>query len=143
MQTKVVAKVVVVDERRNVLLLRRSQTDTRRPGQWDFPGGNAEAGESYVTACAREAEEEAGLKILPEQLQIFRAESRVIDANATPMNIIWLFYFVQLQNQPEIALSFEHDRSTWMSLDDAIEDLNYDVHIETLRYLRDNKLLEQ
>ncbi len=141
MITKVVAKVVVLDEQRSVLLLRRSASDPRRPGQWDFPGGNAEAGESYVAACAREAEEEAGLEILSEQLQIFRAESRVIDGNGTPMNIVWLFYFVQLPNQPEITLSFEHDEFNCMSLDEAINNLNYDIHIETLKYLRDNNLL--
>lgn len=59
-----VAKVVVECPDGRVLLLRRSKTDNRRAGQWDFPGGGLNPGESHRdTGAIRETEEEAGLTI--------------------------------------------------------------------------------
>ena len=56
-----VARVVVTHGDR-VLLLRRSETDSRT-GYWEVPGGSVDHGESFEEAARREALEEAGIKL--------------------------------------------------------------------------------
>ena len=55
---KVVA--AVIRRGRSVLAAKRAETEPH-PGEWEFPGGKVEAGESLETALARELEEELGV----------------------------------------------------------------------------------
>ncbi|WP_427384273.1 NUDIX domain-containing protein [Janibacter sp. G56] len=52
----------LVRERR-VLLAYRSQNKRAYPSVWELPGGVVEAGESELTALARELHEELGVRI--------------------------------------------------------------------------------
>lgn len=46
-----------------LLLTRRSESLRNHPGQWAFPGGRLEAGETSVAAALREAREEVGIAL--------------------------------------------------------------------------------
>ena len=46
-----------------LLLTRRAATLRHHPGQWAFPGGRVEAGESLVEAALREMHEEVGVAV--------------------------------------------------------------------------------
>jgi 8-oxo-dGTP diphosphatase len=54
---RVVAAVV---RREGRILITRRPPRAERPGQWEFPGGKVEAGESEPAALAREIREELG-----------------------------------------------------------------------------------
>ena len=49
------------------LLLCRRPAHKARGGQWEFPGGKIEAGESAQAALKRELREELGIEIRPEE----------------------------------------------------------------------------
>ncbi|MFG1869138.1 NUDIX domain-containing protein [Micromonospora arborensis] len=49
-----------------VLLVHRSPTRWAYPDLWDLPGGHVEAGESELSALAREMHEELGVNIVAE-----------------------------------------------------------------------------
>ncbi len=55
----VTCSAAVFDSSRKKLLLTRRADN----GQWCLPGGHMEPGESPIEACAREVEEETGLKV--------------------------------------------------------------------------------
>ena len=57
-----VAVGVVVDSEQNILITRRSKK-AHQGGLWEFPGGKVEAGETLLTALARELREEVGIVI--------------------------------------------------------------------------------
>ncbi|MEU0469703.1 NUDIX domain-containing protein [Amycolatopsis sp. NPDC006131] len=53
----------------NLLLTRRRDTNPTFNGRWHLPSGKLDAGESVLHAAAREAEEEIGVLIHPDDLQ--------------------------------------------------------------------------
>ncbi|MBB5152987.1 NUDIX domain-containing protein [Saccharopolyspora phatthalungensis] len=59
-QQQIVA--ALIDSGGRVLLVRRSETDSRG-GEWEFPGGKVDPGEDLGTALHREVVEETGLHI--------------------------------------------------------------------------------
>ncbi|MET9633680.1 NUDIX domain-containing protein [Lentzea sp. NPDC006480] len=52
-----------------VLLTRRRDTNPRFDGRWHLPSGKLDAGESVLAAAAREALEEVGVVIAPDDLR--------------------------------------------------------------------------
>jgi len=135
-QTHVVAKVLLVNATGEVLILRRSKTDTRRPLEGDIAGGWVEKGEDFTNAAIRETEEETGVRLAVSDLQLVYTHTARLDDH----NTCWLF-FVGRTAETDIRLSPEHDKADWLSLDKAIETINYAVQHDFLVYVRDNDLL--
>ncbi len=61
--TEIVAKVVLIDQKDRVLLLKRSDYVEKYAGDWDLPGGHLKPNESLIKGLSRETFEETGLKI--------------------------------------------------------------------------------
>ncbi len=133
--TKVVAKVYLFDENDNTLLIRRSKTDERRPLEWDIPGGAVDEGENYLDAAVREVAEETGIEISRENIHIIWADS----AMRPQGNVVWIVFVTRIQ-KIEPKLSFEHDRSDWVSVDKAIKMIDYDRQLKSLNHLVENNL---
>lgn len=73
--TRLVAKVIIKNQNEEILLLRRSATDTLLPGGLDFPGGGAEHSESVVEAAIRETQEEVGITLDKDSLKLAYAQT--------------------------------------------------------------------
>ncbi len=130
MQT--VAKVCVVHDG-SVLLLRRSQNEEQRRGEWDIPGGSVELGERDIEGCVREAYEEAGLRLRPsDMVPVFVPESMQPPGRRRRMYIVWL------EERPLVRLSEEHTEFQWCGLDDLPQVFDHPVWpVLLLRYLRE------
>lgn len=59
---------ILLVENDNILLTRRRDTNPAFDGKWHLPSGKLDADESALDAAAREAEEEIGVLIAPEDL---------------------------------------------------------------------------
>jgi 8-oxo-dGTP diphosphatase len=140
MKTAIVCKAVIQNTDGKLLALRRSETDERRPLQWDIPGGLVEEGENFAEATARETEEEAGIKVDPEALQLVYTQQVIKQPKDEPLNMIWLF-FVGHTDNTEVRLSEEHNEYRWITLDEALRDFEYPLHQELFRHLKGNDLL--
>lgn len=103
---RLLAKVFVMNEKGEVLLLQRSRSDDRRPLGWDLPGGNVEYNEDPNEAVLRELQEEAGLTA--SNLQVFYVGTETDDHY-----IVTLLYKATAETT-EVKLSFEHEQYKWV-----------------------------
>ena len=91
--TSIVAKVVLIDQNKRVLLLKRSDYVQKFSGDWDLPGGHLKPDETLEDGLTRETHEETGLYI----------------KNPTFLsNIDNLHFFYAMYDSQEIVLSHEH-----------------------------------
>lgn len=131
--TFVSTKMFVVNEDGELLVLTRSKTDDRRPGQLDLPGGWVEAGEEVMAAAIRETVEEAGIAVDSCKLVYALSESVGEKGCGT-----WVVFLARVQGRPAVTLSEEHDAADWIPLQDAPAKFKYDRQIRMLRYVIDN-----
>lgn len=141
LKTNVIQKAIVRFDGK-ILLLKRSNTDVRRPLQWDLPGGLLDAGEELYQGVAREVLEEAGLSFENGHVVYSQTEVRQwIDENNThhETNNVWLYY-AGTANSDKVTLSYEHTEFVWVTIEEAIKLLEYPRQIEVLQYVINNQL---
>jgi len=139
MRKGVVVKAVLYNSAGEVLLVRRSKTAPRRPLQWDFPGGYVDGDDvSFQAACLREVREEAGLAVVNNHLILAVGGSMVSTSGDEPMAITWL-YFEGVAAGSTVTLSYEHDTFTWVTLERALELIEYDRQLNAIRYLLETR----
>ncbi len=131
-----VAKAIVLNHEDQILLLQRSKSDDRRPGEWDFPGGWVEEGEGFAAGCAREITEEAGLAVQPSKLKLVYTATTAYDDLSVNR-----FLFVTRIGQAEISLSREHDNYRWVKIDAALKDFQHPFYNSGLKYAFEHDLL--
>lgn len=130
--TKVVSKVVFISSDNKTLLIRRSETDTRRPLQWDLAGGMVDPGETVLDAAIRETKEETGITLLSENVILSYTKAAFTEMG----NVCWLFFVYQLTETPEVLLSKEHDKYQWVSFQDAIDAIEYTNQRDALNHIQ-------
>ena len=107
----VVVHTLVFDEKKRLLLLRRSNTGFL-DGMYALPGGHLGAGETIVEAGKRECEEEAGIEI---------TTSRPISVLPFPGGIDFILEADRWFGDPRINEPDKCDEMDWFSLDDLPE----------------------
>lgn len=115
MNMKQVAKLVVVDDDNNYLLMQRSDHPTFSNDP-DLPGGTVEAGESSLDAMLREVVEEAGFSVDQEVVKKLY-EGTEYSANHTHYSL----YVAKLATRPKVIISWEHASYAWLSREEFLE----------------------
>ena len=105
---------ILLEKNNKFLLIHRSNTGWM-DGFWNIPGGAVEENESLKQAAAREAQEELGIIISVENLQLFHVRD-VLTNNKKAVG----FYFIcqnwqgePINNEPE-----RHSEINWFSTAD-------------------------
>jgi type II secretory ATPase GspE/PulE/Tfp pilus assembly ATPase PilB-like protein/8-oxo-dGTP pyrophosphatase MutT (NUDIX family) len=97
-----------------VLALQRSP-DASRPGSWELVYGKIDAGERPERAAVRELREETGLEV--KALYNVTVNSFYLHATQTiQMSIVFASF---VGEDSEVALSDEHQRFEWLTVDEA------------------------
>jgi len=142
MRTTVVQKAILKNPSGEILLLRRSKTDTRRPLQWDFPGGLLDEGEDLEACINREIKEETGLFAADLYPVFSKTEVRTWQDQETKRteNVVFIFYSGKVEaNEPKLSL--EHDKFLWIKPAEAVGEIEYYLHKEVLTHAIENKLI--
>jgi 8-oxo-dGTP diphosphatase len=135
-QTRTLAKALLVEDDK-ILILRRSDTDDRRPLQWDLPGGGVDPGEDIKQACSREILEEAGLVVPVSDLKVMHAMSEITESGESAT---WIVMRATIE-QSEPTLSYEHSEFRWVTLEEALKLFEYPRQLQMLQFVYDNDLL--
>lgn len=64
------ALALIEDKAGRILITKRALTKKWAPGSWEIPGGGAHTGETTVDTVCREAFEETGIKVNPEDVRV-------------------------------------------------------------------------
>lgn len=137
LKTTIVQKCLLRGQDRKVLLLKRSETDNRRPLEWDLPGGQLEHGEDFLSGIRREVLEETGLAIKTTTLVWSTTKHRRWTNGEA--NVVFLYYLGDTDDSI-VHLSFEHSEFKWCELAEAQSLIEYDLQREFLGYVSDNQL---
>lgn len=110
----VAVKAVIVNDKKEFLILVKSSTEDINPNTYDFPGGRIEFGEQLSKAVVREVEEETRLSV--DVMNVFEAWTFVKDDSFQLVGIDYLCKYTS----GDIVLSAEHDTAEWMSYENII-----------------------
>jgi ADP-ribose pyrophosphatase YjhB (NUDIX family) len=118
---KIVVGCVAYFEDR-VLLCRRALEPDR--GLWALPAGFIEEGESLEEAAAREAEEEAGLKLDLQRLELYSLLS------LPDINQVWMTFRIELPREPTLRAGPESLEVALLREGDLkVNDWAFSVHL--------------
>jgi 8-oxo-dGTP diphosphatase len=135
-----VAKAAVFNPDGQILLLRRSRTDTRRPLDWDFPGGAIEPGEDFMDGMIREIAEETGMKIEKASLKLVYTGAAPYEPGHESVNR--MLFITELPTNQEVKLSYEHDLYQWTDIESALQLFKHRFYNPALRYALEHSLLQ-
>ena len=124
---KVVSKALIKNKNGKYLLLYKGDTHPNFPGHLDLPGGEVETKETPRTTTAREIQEETGIYIDPNSLNMLFTKQY---KNTKHM----LFGVTIDDTDTYIELSWEHKDYNWMTL---AEILNVDTPVNVDPYYVD------
>lgn len=114
MKTQAISSnALIFNDKKEVLVIKRSDNDDAFPSEWELPGGQIEYGESSEESLVREVEEECGLIVnVGKPLHVthfYVGEDQCFE----------ITHLCELiPTDQEIKLSEEHADYRWVRLDD-------------------------
>jgi nucleoside triphosphatase len=96
------------------LLLKRSSKDSKRPNQWDLPGGNVIFGEIHLESIRREVREETALDI--EDVQIVQVATGFDREHS--LYHLFIGYKCRAKTT-QVNVGAEHEQFEWVTKDIA------------------------
>lgn len=109
MEFGIAVKALVINENKEILIIKRRSNDVHAAGKWEIPGGRLDPGESPFTGLEREVDEEVGLKIT------FIAPLKIDHFTREDGQVITMIIFLCEKIDGEICLSEEHTDYKWIS----------------------------
>jgi 8-oxo-dGTP diphosphatase len=111
---KLISAVHVLLLRQDSVLLLRRQHTGYQDGSYSLIAGHLDGNETVMAAAQREAQEEAGLALRPEHLQVVG----VMHRRAEDERIDWFVACRHWQGEPRIMEPDKCDRLDWFPLRD-------------------------
>jgi len=130
---RIAVKSFIVNNRNELLLIKRRDNDPHTPGAWEIPGGRLELGEDPFEGLKRETKEETGLDVEvlnPLKVHHFTREDG---------QKITMITFLCKPVSNSVNLSKEHTNYLWAGLDNAISKLHSAFH-EEVKIFKNNFL---
>ena len=130
-----VVHVWIKNSKGQYLISQRSANRSTFPLMWECVGGSVLKGESSIDGAIREAKEEVGVELLPDNGKlIFSKNRKIIDGKRfNDILDVWLFQYdgdVTLIN----ATTDEVKQIVWMDKNQILDLLKQNELVDTLKY---------
>lgn len=126
------AALIIKNNNKEILFVKRSIKKKTLPGTWSFPSGTIEPDEKVYGTCIREAKEELNVDIKPEQI--------LADKELPEFGVKLIFVVCDIINGiPEITEPDEIDEIKWMSFEDFFNNFSDEQIGHGLVWLRKNQ----
>lgn len=110
----------ILNDKKEILFVKRAKTEDFMPGQWELPGGSSDFGEAPQDALKREIKEECGIDIkVLNPLTVKTYFMETLRKKVQRIEII--FYCKIVDKQQKITLSPEHSNFKFLSLENLGE----------------------
>ncbi|MDO9231705.1 MAG: nucleotide exchange factor GrpE [bacterium] len=119
-------KAVIINQEGKILIIKRSENDSIKAGEYDLPGGNIDYRENIEIAMKREIEEELGIEVeIGPIIYAFDFENKYDREYEFGKEKIKVggkgLRFIAYYKGGEIKLSDEHQEYEWLDFDKALE----------------------
>jgi 8-oxo-dGTP diphosphatase len=111
---RIAVKSFIINDKDELLLVKRDAKDVHCPSAWEVPGGRLEPGEDPIQGLVRETKEETGLDIE------VRNPLRVYQFTRDDGQKITMITFLCRPLSRSLVLSKEHTECVWMKVDDSL-----------------------
>jgi len=115
---RIAVKSFVMNEKNELLLIKRRDNDPHKPGMWEVPGGRLELGENPFKGLKRETKEETGLDVEilnPLGVHHFTRDDK--------LNITMITFLCKPISH-SVILSKEHTQYLWTNIEKSISKLH-------------------
>ncbi len=113
---RVSCAAIIINEKKEILLLQRSNKEKFFSGEWELPGGGTMIGEDPENAIKREVKEECNLAINP--IAPISIVPFTLDEEGTVTQWIEIIFYCKLSHLSQsVLLSEEHTQYQWLSLE--------------------------
>lgn len=103
----------ILNKKSQVLLVKRSDTDTFLPGFWELPGGGVDGEESPQEALEREIREEVGLSV--SVYEPLKMSQYTLEENVEKIIKTEICFLCIPEASTTVTLSHEHAEYRWVS----------------------------
>ncbi len=115
--------IFIVNDKKQVLLEKRSSNRKFNPNKWELVGGHVSAGEALEHAALRELKEEIGIDTTINELIPFGAKE--VDLQDKASHIFYFYYFkCTLEEKDFVIQKEELSEVKWFDIDKVIEMVN-------------------
>lgn len=137
---KVSASGIVLNQKGEILMLKRSEQDDFLPGIFALPGGGTDFQETPETGLCRELKEECGIEVSVEHpLTTF---SFMMPHEGVEKHTVEIVFLCRLLQEQEVKLSFEHSGYRWVKFEEVTQIETTEFLMGLLQNLREHPLVK-
>lgn len=115
-QTAILASYLVLIKENKVLLSRRFNTGYE-DGKYSLIAGHVDEGETFTQCIIREAHEEAGIIVQPDQLHVAHVMHRKNESEQELPRVDIYFVATEWSGEPQIKEPYKCDEFLWVDVE--------------------------
>lgn len=130
---------LILNNKHELLLLKRSMQARNEKGKWEAPGGGVHFGETLEEAIKREMMEEIGVDIL--LLKQFPAQSELLAQEKQHWVATTFVAKIKGRQKPRLMEAGKHDAIGWFALNNLPKPLSWITQTDITQYGAQQKKL--
>lgn len=118
-QVMVVSRTLFLNDKNEILFLRRNLQQDYNPGMWELPGGKVDPGDTTENATDREVLEESGLAVIPLTKLCSVYSKRVVEGRYKGIGYLEIVKIGKLIGGKVKIDKTDHTTHRWVSFNKA------------------------